>query len=56
MVYVVHDNSVVERAVTPGLKIGDLTAVSGDLKSGEKAVLRPGPELREGSPVGTAAK
>ena len=56
VIYVVHDDSVAERTVTPGLKIGDLTAVSGDLKSGEKAVLRPGPELREGSSVGTAAK
>jgi len=43
-------------AVTPGRKIGELTAITGDVKTGEKAVLKPSPELAEGAAVKVAAK
>ena len=56
VVFVVRDNRAVEVQVTPGKKIADLTAIAGDVKSGEKAVLRPPPELKDGALVKAAAK
>jgi HlyD family secretion protein len=56
VVFVVRDNRAVEVPVTPGKKIADLTAIAGDVKSGEKAVLKPPPELKDGALVKTAAK
>jgi HlyD family secretion protein len=49
VVFVVRDNRAVEVPVTPGKKIADLTAIAGDVKSGEKAVLKPPPELKDGA-------
>jgi hypothetical protein len=40
--------------VTTGLKIGDMTAVSGDVKSGEKTVARPDAALVNGTLVKVA--
>jgi multidrug efflux pump subunit AcrA (membrane-fusion protein) len=51
VVFVVRDNRAVEMPVTPGKKIADLTAIAGDVKSGEKAVLKPPPELKDGALV-----
>ena len=56
VVFVVRDNRGVEVPVTPGKKIADLTAIAGDVKSGEKAVLKPPPELKDGALVKLAAK
>ena len=56
VVFVVRDNRAVEVPVTLGKKIADLTAVAGDVKSGEKAVLKPPPELKDGALVKLAAK
>jgi RND family efflux transporter MFP subunit len=56
VVFVVRDNRAVEVPVTPGKKIADLTAIAGDMKSGEKAVLKPPPELKDGALVKLAAK
>jgi HlyD family secretion protein len=56
VVFVVRDNRAVEVQVTLGKKIADLTAIAGDVKSGEKAVLRPPPELKDGALVKAAAK
>jgi hypothetical protein len=42
--------------VTPGAKIGELTAVTGDIKSGERAVLKPDEKLASGGLVKVAAK
>jgi RND family efflux transporter MFP subunit len=56
VVFVVRDNRAVEVPVTPGKKIADLTAIAGDVKSGEKAVLKPPPVLRDGALVKLAAK
>jgi len=56
VVYVVKEGAATEVAVTPGLTIGDLTAIAGSVKSGDKVVLRPAPELRNGAAVTFTAK
>ena len=53
---VVRDNRVQEVPVTPGSRIGDLVAIAGELKSGEKAVLKPAPELKDGAAVRAAQR
>jgi RND family efflux transporter MFP subunit len=55
LAFVVRDGHAVAVPVTPGIKIGDATAISGDVKSGEKAVLKPAPSLANGALVKTAA-
>jgi len=42
--------------VTPGITVGDLTAITGAVKSGQKVVLNPAAELRAGAPAKVAAK
>ena len=56
VVYVVRDDRTVEASVTPGAKVGDLTTVAGDVKSGDKVVLKPAPDLRAGALVKIAQK
>ncbi len=46
VVYVVRDDKVVEVPVRPGRKLADVTAIAGDVRVGEKAVLKPATELR----------
>jgi multidrug efflux pump subunit AcrA (membrane-fusion protein) len=48
VVYVIRENKAVEVAVTPGRKLGELTAFAGDAKSGDTAVLDPRAELKAG--------
>ena len=56
VVFVVKDGKAVAVPVTPGIKVGDLTAIAGDIKSGDRAVLRPDDKLTNGSFVKVAAK
>ncbi len=56
VVFVVRDGKAVAVAVTPGQKIGDLTAITGDVTSGEKAVAMPPGSLATGALVKLAAK
>jgi len=56
VLFVVRDGKAVAVPVTPGVRIGDVTAVGGAVKSGEKAVLRPAADLADGAAVRTAAK
>jgi HlyD family secretion protein len=56
VVFVVRGDKAAEVAVTPGRKIGELTAIMGEVKTGEKAVLKPSPELIAGAPVKVASK
>jgi RND family efflux transporter MFP subunit len=56
VVFVVKDGVATEVAVTPGLRIGDFTAIAGSVKSGDKVVLRPAADLRNGAAVTFAAK
>ena len=54
LVFVVRGEKVVAVRVTPGQKIGDLVAITGDVKSGERAVLKPDPEMVDGALVKVA--
>jgi RND family efflux transporter MFP subunit len=56
VVFVVRGERAVAVPVTPGAKVGELTAIAGEVKPGEKAVLRPAPELAGGTLVNVAAK
>ena len=56
VVLVVRDGKAVEVPVTPGSRIADLIAISGEVKTGEKAVLKPAPDLKNGALVKLAAK
>jgi RND family efflux transporter MFP subunit len=56
VVFVVKDGVATEVTVTAGLRIGDFTAIAGSVKSGDKVVLRPAAELRNGAAVTFAAK
>ena len=56
VVFVVRDGKALAIPVTAGAKIGDLTTIAGDVKSGDKAVLRPDDKLADGGAVKTAAK
>src|SRR5689334_2450951 len=56
VVFVVRDGRAVAVPVTPGVRVGDTTAIAGDAKPGEKAVLRPVPSLANGALVTPATK
>ncbi|HVO89512.1 MAG TPA: efflux RND transporter periplasmic adaptor subunit [Casimicrobiaceae bacterium] len=56
VVFVVRDGKAVAVPVTPGMKVGDVVAVSGDVKSGERAVQKPDATLSEGMAVAQATK
>ena len=56
VVFIVREDKAVEVPVTPGKKIGDVTAIAGEVKTGEKAVLRPAAELASGVRVKPIAK
>jgi RND family efflux transporter MFP subunit len=56
VVFVVRDGHAVAVPVTPGIKVGDTTAIAGDVKSGEKAVAKPAAALQSGALVSTASK
>lgn len=56
VVYVVRDDKVVEVPVRPGRKLTDVTAIAGEVRVGEKAVLKPAAELKGGTPVRPAAE
>ena len=55
MVFVLRDDKAVAVPVTPGTRIGDVTSITGSVKSGEKAVLHPPETLADGRAVKTAA-
>ena len=56
VVFVVRNGKAAMVPVTPGVKVGDLTAVTGDVKSGERAVLRPDAKLTDGGAVKVESK
>jgi multidrug efflux pump subunit AcrA (membrane-fusion protein) len=56
VVFAVRDGKAMAVPVTPGVKLGDLTAIAGDAKSGEKAVANPPPSLANDTLVKVAAK
>jgi RND family efflux transporter MFP subunit len=56
IVFVVRDGVATAVPVSPGAKLGDLVAIAGDVKSGEKAVQKPAPDLASGTRVKVAGK
>jgi RND family efflux transporter MFP subunit len=56
IVFVMRDGHAVEVPVMPGVKVGDATAINGDVKSGDKAIAKPAPSLKDGALVKIAAK
>jgi len=56
VVFVVRDNRAVSVPVTAGIRIGDVTAITGEVKSGEKAVASPPPTLANDALVKVVAK
>jgi len=55
VVFVVRDGKVFEVSVAPGLKVGELTAIAGEVKGGENVVLKPAPDLSAGAQMKTSA-
>jgi len=55
-VFVVRDGKAIEVPVTPGARIGELTAIAGAVKSGEKVVLKPAPDLKTDALVKISTK
>jgi RND family efflux transporter MFP subunit len=56
VIFVVRGDRAAAVPVSVGAKLGDLTAIAGDAKSGDKAVLRPAPDLADGARITVAAK
>jgi hypothetical protein len=55
VLFVVRDGKVFEVNVAPGLKVGELTATEGEVKTGENVVLKPAPDLSAGAQIKTRA-
>ena len=56
VVFVVRDGKAIAVPVTPGPKVGDLTSITGAVKSGEKVVAKPPEALANDSLVKVVAK
>jgi hypothetical protein len=56
VVFAVRDGKAAEVRVVRGEKIGDLVAIAGDVRSGEKAVLKPPADLQSGALLKVAQK
>src|SRR5581483_10313555 len=56
VLYAVRNDRAVEVPVQTGAKIGDLIAVTGDIKPGERVVLKPGSDVVDGALVKAASK
>ena len=56
VLFVVRDDRATAVPVTLGAKVNDLVAIAGAVKTGEKAVQKPAPDLADGAPVKVAQK
>ncbi len=56
VVFAVRDGVATAVPVTAGLKIGDLVAITGEVKSGERVVQKPAADLASGTRVRVAGK
>ena len=56
VLFAVRDGKAVEVRVVRGEKIGDLVAIAGEVRSGEKAVLKPPADLQSGTLLKLAQK
>jgi len=55
-VFAIRDGRAVEVPVVRGAAVGDLVAITGDVKTGDKVVARPPADLATGTPVKPAQK
>lgn len=55
VVFVIREGRASAVPVSAGAKVGDMTAITGDLKSGDKVVMKPAPSLANGALVKIAA-
>jgi RND family efflux transporter MFP subunit len=56
VLFAIRDGKAVAVRVVPGARVGDLVAITGDVKSGEKVVLKPAADLKPGALVKVAQK
>jgi hypothetical protein len=56
VLFVIRNDRAVAVPVTTGAGLGDLVAISGEVKSGDKAVLEPEPKLASGALVAVTVK
>jgi RND family efflux transporter MFP subunit len=56
VLFVIRDGKAAEMRVVRGVKLGDLVAITGEVNAGDKAVLKPGADLKAGTPVKVAQK
>jgi len=56
VLFVVRDGKLAQVPVKRGAALGDVVAIDGAVKTGEKAVLRPAADLNAGTPVKVAQK
>jgi RND family efflux transporter MFP subunit len=56
VLFVIRDGKTTEVSVTRGSKVGELIAITGDVKAGDKVVQNPAPELKSGTLVKPALK
>ncbi|HEX8738911.1 MAG TPA: efflux RND transporter periplasmic adaptor subunit [Casimicrobiaceae bacterium] len=56
VVFVIRSDRAVAVPVTTGASLGDLVAITGDVKSGDKAVLKPEAKLASGALVAVTVK
>jgi len=56
VIFVVRGDRAALVPVSAGARLGGLVAIVGDARSGDRAVLRPAPELADGAPVKVAAR
>jgi hypothetical protein len=54
--FVIRDGRAVEVPVARGIRIGDLVAITGEVQTGEKVVLKPAADLKAGALVKVAQK
>jgi HlyD family secretion protein len=56
VVFAIRDGKAAEVRISRGMSIGDLVAITGDVRTGEKVVLKPAADLKPGAPVKVAQK
>jgi hypothetical protein len=56
VLFVVREAKLAQVPVQRGATLGDVVAIDGAVKTGEKAVLKPAAELKHGMPVKVAQK
>ena len=56
VVFAIRDGKAVEVRITRGTSVGDLVAITGEVRTGEKVVLKPAADLKPGTLVKVAQK